>query len=118
MKYLLLIHGDEARLNAATPATASRVDVEFAAFNEALAKAGIMLGRNRLQPTNSARRVRVANGRTEVVDGPYSDTKEQLGGYYVIDVPSVDEAVAWAARCPAAKFGTVEVRPILPVDGQ
>jgi len=118
MQYLLLIHGDEAGPNAATPANSNGMSPEFAAYNEAMTKAGIMLGGNRLRPTSAARSVRVKDGKTEIIDGPYSDTKEQLGGYYMIDVPDLDQAVAWAARCPAAKVGTVEVRPIWPTDGR
>ena len=75
-------------------------------------KAGILVDGNRLKPTNAASTVRVANGNTKVLDGPYAETKEQLGGYYMIDVPDLDAALSWAARCPGASHGTVEVRPI------
>ena len=69
---------------------------------------------NRLQPSSAATTVRVADGKPQVLDGPYADTKEQLGGYYLIDVPDLDAAIAWAARCPAAGHGVVEVRPVWP----
>ncbi len=72
----------------------------------------MLVGGERLQPISTATSVRVANGKTSVVDGPYADTKEQLGGYYVIEAPDIDAAVAWAARCPGASMGTLEVRPI------
>ena len=79
------------------------------------AKAGVVLGGNRLRPTSEATTVRVKGGKTEVLDGPYADTKEQLGGYYLIDVPDLDAALSWAARCPTAANGTIEVRAIWPM---
>lgn len=111
MKYVLLIHGDEARVNAAAAPDADTT-AEFAAYNEALRKSGVVLASERLRPTSSATRVRVKDGRTELLDGPYAETREQLGGFYMIDVPDLDQALAWAARCPAARAGTIEVRPI------
>jgi hypothetical protein len=117
MKYMLLIHGEEARMNMATPAGAG-MSHEFAAYDEAMRKAGIVLAGERLRPTTTATSVRVKDGKTEVLDGPYAETKEQFGGYYMIDVPDLDQAIAWAARCPSAKNGTVEVRPIWPTNGQ
>jgi hypothetical protein len=118
MKYMLLIHGEEARMNANTPVESTGLNPEYAAYNEAMAKAGIMLGGERLRPTSTATSVRVKDGKTEVLDGPYAETKEQFGGYYMIDVPDLDQAISWAARCPAAKHGTVEVRPIWPTRGE
>lgn len=109
MRYLLLIHADEGRPGAG-PATS--VSPDFAAFTEAMAKANVMLGGERLQPTARAATVTRRNGKKQVLDGPYADTKEQLGGYYLIDVPSFEDAVEWASRCPAAEHGAVEVRPI------
>lgn len=79
---------------------------------EALSKAGVGKASNRLQPTSAATTVRVANGKTQVLNGPYAETKEQLGGYFLIDVPDLDAALSWAARCPGSSHGTVEVRPI------
>jgi hypothetical protein len=113
MKYMLLIHGDEARMNTATPPGAG-MSPEFAAYDEAMRKAGIVLAGERLRPTSAATSVRVKDGKTEVLDGPYAETKEQFGGYYMIDVPDLDQAIAWAARCPAARQGTIEIRPIWP----
>jgi hypothetical protein len=78
-------------------------------------KAGIYLGGDRLRGISSATTVRVLDGKTQVVDGPYAEAKEQLGGYHVIDVPDLDTALAWAARCPTARRGVVEVRPIWPI---
>jgi hypothetical protein len=112
MKYMLMILGDEQQFQAMDPATATKMTAPYAAYSEALKNAGIMKGGERLRPTASATTVRVANGKTEVLNGPYAETKEQLGGYYVIDVPDLDAAIGWAARCPGASHGTVEVRPI------
>lgn len=113
MQYMLLIHGDEIKMNAATPAGAS-MSPDYAAFNEAMGKAGVIVAGERLRPTSEAVSIRVTDGRTEVLDGPYAETKEQFGGYYLIEVPDMDQAIAWAARCPSARNGTIEVRPIWP----
>src|SRR5271155_2232847 len=98
MNYMMLIHHDEAAL---AKANKSELWTDYAAFNEALAKAGGSSGA-RLQPASAATSVRVRDGKTDVIDGPYADTKEKLAGYFMIDVASVDEAVAWAQRCPSA----------------
>src|ERR1700743_2842335 len=86
----------------------------YMAYTEALRNAGALVGSNRLQPSSTATTVRIADGKSQVLDGPYSDSKEQLGGYYLIDVPDLDAALSWAARCPGASHGTVEVRPLWP----
>jgi hypothetical protein len=112
MKYMLLLYGNEAQMQGRPKAAADQALEAYGAYTEAMKKAGILLDGNRLKPTNSASTVRVANGNTKVLDGPYAETKEQLGGYYMIDVPDLDAALSWAARCPAASHGTVEVRPI------
>jgi len=78
-----------------------------------MTKAGVLTGGTGLQPTSTATTVRVANGKTQVLDGPYADSKEQLGGFRIIDVTDLDAALAWAARCPTALHGVVEVRPIM-----
>jgi hypothetical protein len=114
MKYMLLIHGDEKALAAATPVNATGMSPDYAAYNEAMMKAGILLGGERLRPTSDATSVRITGDKTEVLDGPYAETKEQFGGFYMIEVPDVDQAIAWATRCPAARHGTIEVRPIWP----
>jgi hypothetical protein len=112
MKYLLLIYGNEAGMLAASKETAGQMTAAYAAYTEAITKAGVCVGSNRLRPTSAATRVRVAGGKTEVLDGPYAETKEQLAGYYMIEVPDLDAALSWAARCPGAAHGTIEVRPI------
>jgi hypothetical protein len=112
MKYLLMIYGDEAGLKASGKAETEQRLAAYGAYLDAMTKAGIVLGTNRLQFSATATRVRVADGKTEVLDGPYAETKEQLGGYLLIDVPDLDTALSWAARCPGASDGVVEVRPI------
>jgi hypothetical protein len=110
MKYMLLIYEDDAERVA-------NMDERMptcAAYAEAMKKAGIYVVGERLRAISSATTVRVADGKTHVVDGPYVEAKEQLGGFHIIDVPDLDTALAWAARCPSASRGKVEVRPIWP----
>jgi hypothetical protein len=112
MQYLLMLHSSETGWSNMTPAQQEQGVAAYNAFTEALKKAGALVGSNRLQPTSAATTVRVANGKTQVLNGPYADSKEQLGGYYLIDVTDLDAAISWAARCPGASHGIVEVRPI------
>jgi hypothetical protein len=112
MKYILLLHAPEAFYKSASKADLEQMTGAYIAYTEAMKKAGVMVGADRLQPVATATTVRVANGKTTVLDGPYAETKEQLGGYYIVDVPDLDAALSWAARCPAASHGAVEVRPI------
>ena len=102
MQYLLLIYGNEAGMAAAPKEAVTQMSAAYAAYTEAMKKAGVFLGGDRLRPTSAATTVRVTNGKTNVLDGPYADTKEQLGGYYMIEVPDLDAALSWAARCPGA----------------
>jgi hypothetical protein len=115
MQYMLLIYGNEAGMQAASKAEVDQMLAAYGAYSEAMAKAGVISGGNRLRPTASATTVRVASGKTNVLNGPYAETKEQLGGYFLIDVPDLDAALSWAARCPGASHGVVEVRPIWPM---
>ena len=111
MEYMLLIYEDDADRVA-------NMDERMptcAAYAEAMKKAGIYVRGERLRAISSSATVRVADGKTHVVDGPYAEAKEQLGGFHVIDVPDLDTALAWAARCPSASRGKVEVRPIWPL---
>ncbi len=112
MQYLLLLYSEEGRFE-----TMSRDEMDgwiaaYGAYTEALRKANLLCGSNRLQPGRTAATVRLQAGKTEVLNGPYPETREQLGGYYLIDVPDQDTALAWAARCPGASHGIVEVRPV------
>ena len=112
MQYLLLIHSDETAMKSAPPEASSQMTAAYMAYTEALSKAGILLGGNRLRPTDTTTTVRITGGKTQVLDGPYAETKEQLAGYYLIDVADLDAALSWAARCPGASHGAIEVRPI------
>ena len=112
MQYLLLIYGNEAAMAAAPKEAAVQMSAAYGAYTEAMKKAGVLVAGERLKPTKIATTVRVAGGKTNVIDGPYADTKEQLGGYFVIDVADLDAALEWAARAPCATSGGVEVRPV------
>ena len=112
MKYLLMIYSSEAHVSAMSTAETGQLMQAYGAYSEALVKAGAMQGGERLRPVADATSVKVRGGKTEVLNGPYAETREQLGGYYVIDVPDLDAALTWAARCPTASYGTIEVRPL------
>jgi hypothetical protein len=112
MKYMLLIYLNEANMMSASKETAGQMQAAYGAYTEAMKKAGVHVGSGRLRPTSSGTTVRVTDGKTEVLDGPYAETKEQLGGYYMIEVPDLDAALSWAARCPGASHGVIEVRPL------
>jgi hypothetical protein len=112
MKYMLMIFGNEGQEQVLSKEAEGQMTAAYGAYTEAMQKAGVMKAGERLKPSASATTVRVPNGKTEVLNGPYAETKEQLGGYYIIDVSDLDAAISWAARCPGAGHGTVEVRPI------
>ena len=107
MKYLLLIADDPAAVAAAPDRTQ-----EYIKFTEGIVASGEMVGGERLHGVDNATSVRVRNGRTLATDGPFAETKEQLGGYYLVDVSDLDRALELAAQIPAARTGVVEVRPI------
>jgi hypothetical protein len=112
MQYMLTVYADEsgfARLNSEDQ---QKGVAAYMAYAEALTKAGAMKASGRLGPSSSATRVRLVDGKPSVLDGPFIESKEQLGGYFLIDVPDLDAALGWAARCPGAAHGTVEVRPM------
>ena len=112
MQYLLLLHADEAQFAQMTPEQQQQGMAAYGAYGQALKESGALLGSNRLRPAADSTTVRSVDGKTQVLDGPFADSKEELGGYYLIDVPDLDAALAWAARCPGASHGVVEVRPI------
>jgi hypothetical protein len=114
MKYLLLIYGQEAAMLSAPKEASAQMMAAYGAYTEAMKKAGVLVGGERLRPTADATTVRGSNGKTQVLNGPYAETKEQLGGYYVVEAPDLDTALTWAKRCPGAQFGVIEVRPIWP----
>jgi hypothetical protein len=118
MRYIFHLFANEAAFAARTPEQQQAGYNAYMAYTQALQEAGVFVAADRLRPVSESTQVRVdENGKTTVLDGPYADSKEQLAGYYMIDVPNLDEAIKWAARCPGAAHGTVEVRAIweLPV---
>jgi len=112
MQYILMDYVNEAGWPQLTRAEQEHWLGAYRAYMEAMTKAGILRSSNGLQPTSAATTVRVATGKTQVLDGPYADSKEQLGGFHIIEVADLDAAIAWAARSPTALHGVVEVRPI------
>lgn len=112
MKAMILIYTSEAAWAALAPAEMEREMGAYMAYTQALIAAGTFVDGSELAPTPTARSVKVTDGGAVVTDGPYVDTKEQLGGYYILEVASMDEAIAWAAKCPGARHGGVEVRPL------
>ncbi len=115
MQYMLLIYGNEAGMASAPKEAVTQMNAAYMAYTQAMMTAGVLKAGDRLRPSSDATTVRVNDGKNQVLDGPYADTKEQLGGYYMIEVPDLDAALSWAARCPGANFGTIEVRPIWPM---
>ena len=112
MKYLLAIYANEAEAGKMTPEDGTKMSQAHGAYAEALVKAGVMQGGQRLRPASDATTVRVRNGKALTTDGPFAETKEQLGGYYLIDVANLDEAIKWAAKIPSALHGSIEIRPL------
>jgi hypothetical protein len=116
MKYMLLIYGDERVWSSLSPEEMRRIYAAHNAYGEAMAKAGVLLGGAELKPVATATSVRFAGGRPKTIDGPFAETKEQLAGYYVIEVDNLDQAIDWAERMPGMTDGTVEIRPFAPVN--
>ena len=116
MRYLCLIYEDEKAWQNMSEADMQKGMAEYNAFTENIKQNGNYVGGEALQPTNTAKSVRVRNGKLSTTDGPYVETKEQLGGYYLIKAKDLNDAVQVASRIPGAKHGTVEVRPIMEFD--
>ena len=112
MQYMFLLYSNENDWQKMAQPQREQGMAAYTAYTEALRKAGVLKASDRLRPSADSTTVRVTNGKSQVLDGPFADTKEQLGGYYLVDVPDLDAALSWAARCPGASHGTVEVRPI------
>ena len=112
MRYMLLIHDCEADFAALSPEEIGEMMGEYQKFDEDLEASGASVSSDRLRPVDTATTVRVREGETLTTDGAFAETKEQFGGYYVIDVPNLDEALKWAARVPSARMGSIEVRPV------
>ena len=118
MRYLALIYSDERAGAAMTPEEQSANMAAWFSFTDDLQKSGKMLGGEALQPTLTATTVRHGSGGNLITDGPFAETKEQLGGFYIINADNLDEAIAWASRMPnLPRGGSVEIRPIMEFDG-
>jgi hypothetical protein len=116
MQYMLLIYGDENAWESLAPEAQGKAMQEWFDYTQWLKDSGIYVAGDALAPTPSATTVRVRDGKTLTTDGPFAETKEQLGGYYLVEVENLDDAIAAAARCPGAFGGTMEVRPIVVFD--
>jgi hypothetical protein len=116
MKFLLTIYADESRYATMTPEESGQLMEAYGAFGREAQDAGVLLGGEGLQPTATATTVRVRDGETLLTDGPFAETREQLGGYYLLDCADLDEANRWAAKIPDAASGAIEVRPVMDYD--
>jgi hypothetical protein len=116
MKYLCTIYGDESQWSDATPEQMGEVMAAYNAFGEEAGAAGVILGGEGLELSSAATTVRVRDGERVLSDGPFAETKEQLGGFYLLECDSLDEAIDWAAKIPGAATGSVEVRPVMNYD--
>jgi hypothetical protein len=112
MKYILLIHDEEKNFATMSQADIGTMMAEYQAFSQSLKDSGQYIAGQQLQPTRTATSVRVRDGKRLVTDGPFAETREQLGGYYVIEAKDLDEAIGFASRVPSARSGTIEVRPL------
>ena len=116
MQYLLLIYGNEAHWGRLSETEQGKIAQEYGAYTKSIADSGHLRGGNELDVTSKATTVRVRDGKRLVTDGPFAETKEQLGGYYLVEAKDLDEALALAARIPSVRWGSIEVRPIIPHD--
>ena len=112
MNYLLLIYTSEAEENALNETEMKKLMGEYTEFTKSIIQSGAFKAADRLRPVSSASTVRIRNGKTAITDGPFAETREQLGGYYLVDAKNLDEATAIAARIPGARTGSIEVRPV------
>jgi hypothetical protein len=117
MQYILLIYGNETEAKSASKEAQMKMFGEYKVFTEELKGSGKMLGGEPLESVTTATTVRVKDGKTLRTDGPFAETREQLGGFYLVDAKNLDEAVTIAAKVPGAKYGCIEVRPIMKLNG-
>ncbi len=113
MQYMILIYSDEQAWADLPQDQLQAAYGEYLAYSQELVDAGVMRGGSELAPTSTATTITFRNGEYVTTDGPYAETKEQLGGYYLIEVENLDQALAWAKKCPGAKAGHLEVRPLM-----
>ena len=111
--YMLLIYGDESVWSGLTPDQISAEMGAYFTYTQELEKAGVLVGGDELHPVATAKTLSVSDGKQKVVDGPFAETKEALGGYYMVNVESIEDALHWAAKCPGARYGRIEVRPVV-----
>src|SRR3954468_19306419 len=116
MKYAFTIYRDESQMETATPEQMQEMSGAYREVTEEMQQKGVLLAGDGLYPTATATTVRVRDGERNVVDGPFAETKEQLGGFYVLDCRDLDEAIEWAAKIPGSQIGSVEIRPVLVYD--
>ena len=116
MQYLLMIYRNEAELGKMSAADRKQMTADYGTFTQSIIQSGHFKAGDGLQPTTTATTVRVREGKTLTTDGPFAETREQLGGYYLIDAKDLDTALAIAARIPGAKTGSIEVRPVMIYD--
>ncbi len=116
MRYLLMIYSDPAYYAKATPKEMGELMAGYKVFTKEILGSGAMQSAERLQPVETATTVRVRGGKTLVTDGPFAETKEQIGGFYLVEAPDLDAAIAWAKKIPTVKYGSIEIRPIWEED--
>jgi hypothetical protein len=116
MKYAFTIYVDEGQRESATPEQIQETSQAYGALTQEMEQKGVLGAGEGLYPTTTATTVRVRDGERDVTDGPFAETKEQLGGFYVLDVKDLDEAIEWAAKIPGAQFGSIEIRPVMVFD--
>jgi hypothetical protein len=116
MKYLCLIYDEEKKLSSMSKTEGDAMMGEYFAFTEGIKKSGHYLGGNALQPVHTATTVRVRNGKVSTTDGPFAETQEQLGGYYLIEAKDLNDAIQVAAKIPSSRIGSIEIRPIMEFD--
>jgi hypothetical protein len=118
MKYLCLIYDEEKKMRSMSKAEGDAIMGEYFAFTEGIKKSGHYLGGNALQPVQTATTVRVRNGKVSTTDGPFAETQEQLGGYYLIEAKDLNDALQVAQKIPSSRIGSIEVRPIMEFNKQ
>ena len=118
MQYMLLVYGNEAAMASTPKEQLGQMFAAYGAYTEAMKKAGVFKAGDPLEPASTATTVRTPDGKAKLLNGPYAETKEQLGGYYLIEAADLDAALSWAARCPGAQFGAIEVRAVRPMQSE
>jgi hypothetical protein len=118
MKYLCLIYSEEKKIGALSETDSKNMMGEYGAFTDSIKRSGHLLGGERLQPTHTATTIRSRNGKVSTTDGPFAETKEQLGGFYLIDARDLNDAIQIASKIPGTRMGSIEVRPIWEMNGQ